>query len=80
MSAQSTASPLDPSLLDHCQQVEQRIRRDYSRRVLNFRIEVLDDGLVLEGRTKTYYGKQEVQHAVMEATELPILANNIVVG
>lgn len=60
--------------------IEQRLYHAFLRRVLNFHIQVLDDGLVLEGRTLTYFGKQAVQHAVMEATGLPIVANNIEVG
>lgn len=43
-------------------------------------IKVLDDGLALEGRTKTCHGKQEVQHAVMQATDLLILTNGIILG
>jgi len=34
-------------------------------------------GLVLTGRTCTYYVKQLAQHAVMEFVDLPILANDI---
>lgn len=62
------------------EQIQQEIRRNLSLRVHNFRIRAVDDGLILEGRTKTYYGKQVIQHAVMDATDIPILANNIVVG
>lgn len=61
-------------------QIQRQIQRDLSLRVHNFRLRACDDGLVLEGRTKTYYGKQIAQHAVMDAIDLPILANNIVVG
>ena len=61
-------------------QLERHIQRDLSLRVHNFRMQACGEGLVLEGRTKTYYGKQMVQHAVMDATDFPILANNIVVG
>ena len=49
-------------------------------RVHNFRLHACDKGLVLEGRTKTYYGKQLVQHAIMGDSDCPIHANNIVVG
>lgn len=80
MTSQTIAPVPQSSLSDECQTLEQRIRQDFSRRIHNFRIHALDDGLVLEGRTKTYYGKQEVLHAVMTATDLPIRANNIVVG
>lgn len=62
------------------EQIERQIQRDLSLRVHNFRLQACDDGLVLHGRTKTYYGKQLVQHAVMDAIDVPILANNIVVG
>lgn len=62
------------------EQIQQEVRRDLSLRVHNFRIRAVEEGLILEGRTKTYYGKQLVKHAVMDATDIPILANNIVVG
>jgi hypothetical protein len=62
------------------EQIERQIQSDLSLRVHNFRLQACDDGLILEGRTKTYYGKQIIQHAVMDATNFPILANNIVVG
>lgn len=65
---------------ENLEQVQQEIRRNLSLRVHNFQIRAFEEGLILEGRTKTYYGKQLVQHAVMDATDLPILANNIVVG
>lgn len=74
---------LEPLLSDpweRLDQIERRIRDEFRHRVHDFRIQAFDDGLVLEGRTKTYYGKQAVTHAVIDATDLPILANRIVVG
>lgn len=62
------------------ERIQEEICRNFSRRVHNFRIRAVAEGLILEGRTKTYYGKQLVQHAVMDATDFPILANNIGVG
>lgn len=76
--ALAESSSADP--WEQLDRIEQRIRDEFSQRVLNFRIQAFDDGLVLEGRTKTYHGKQAVLHAVMDATELPILADRIVVG
>jgi hypothetical protein len=35
---------------------------------------------VLRGRARTYYAKQLAQHAVMQATALPILRNEIEVS
>jgi hypothetical protein len=45
--------------------------------VRNFRIVAVGDGLVLKGWSRTYYAKQIAQHAVLKATDLPILANEI---
>lgn len=46
----------------------------------DFHLLLQDRGLVLSGRAHTYYAKQLAQHAVMEATDLPILANDIEVS
>jgi hypothetical protein len=32
---------------------------------------------VIRGRTQTYYAKQLAQEAIMELTDLPIIANSI---
>jgi hypothetical protein len=57
--------------------IETRIRNQLSGRLLSFRLEVSDAGVVLRGRTLTYHAKQLAQHAVMAASELPILRNEI---
>jgi hypothetical protein len=46
-------------------------------RVSDLRLLLQDDGLVLRGRARSYDAKQLVQHLVMRATELPLLANDI---
>ena len=66
--------------VDQWKLAEVRILQGFARQIHDFHIELLDDGLVLKGRTKTYYVKQKAQHAVMEATDLSIIANDIVVG
>jgi hypothetical protein len=38
---------------------------------------IQDNGLILRGQAHTYFAKQLAQHAAMEVTELPILANEI---
>ncbi len=48
-------------------------------RVRDFRLVVWDCGLVLRGRTRTYYAKQLALHAVLEVTRLPIRSNQITV-
>ena len=45
--------------------------------VRDLRVVSDSEGLVLKGRTQTYYAKQLVQHYVMKATGLPIRANDI---
>jgi hypothetical protein len=45
--------------------------------VRGFRVLVQEQGLVLQGRASTYYAKQLAQHAAMEISGLPILANEI---
>jgi hypothetical protein len=45
--------------------------------VRHLRLLLRDKGLILQGRARTYYVKQLTQHAVMQATHYPILANEI---
>ena len=80
MSVSFATDVLEVPNLEDMEHIQHEIRRNLSLRVHNFQMRVVDEGLILEGRTKTYYGKQLIQHAVMDATEFPILANNIVVG
>ena len=54
-------------------EVEQRVRG----RVRNLRLLVLETGVILQGQVMSYYVKQLVQHAVMTASKMPILANEI---
>ena len=48
--------------------------------VRDFRLVFRDQGLVLRGHVHTYYAKQLAQHAVMEASSLPIRANEMEVS
>ena len=57
--------------------IEACVQSRLNGRIRNLRIEVSDQGLVLRGHTETYHAKQLAQHAVLEACELPILANEI---
>jgi hypothetical protein len=57
-----------------------RVRHQLSGRLRDFRIEASDAGLVLRGRAPTYHARQLAQHAVMGATDLPILQNEIEVS
>ena len=46
-------------------------------RLHDIRLTVQPDGVVIGGRTGSYYVKQLAQQAVMSAISLPIAANNI---
>jgi hypothetical protein len=58
-------------------QIEQHVRSRLTGRLLDFQCVFRDGGLVLGGHAHTYYAKQLAQHAVMEASSLPIRANEI---
>ena len=70
-SASITATPAD--------KLEALIQRHLLGRVRvrRFRVLVQEQGLVLQGCVPTYYAKQLAQHAAMELSGLPILANEI---
>ena len=57
--------------------LELQVRSRLAGRVRDFHLVYRQDGLVLQGQTRTYYAKQLAQQAVMTATSLPIRANNI---
>lgn len=72
--AKTSVGRADHEAMDH---LELRLRNRLHSYVHDFRLESRDRGLVLLGRAHTYYAKQVAQHAVMQATEFPILANEI---
>ena len=47
--------------------------------VRDLRLETSERGLVIQGNAHTYYGKQLALQYVKEASQIPILANEIVV-
>jgi len=57
--------------------LEMQVQCRLGRQVRDFRVVVGDNGLLLRGHAFTYYAKQLAQHAVMEATDLSIQANEI---
>jgi hypothetical protein len=58
-------------------ELEARVLYRLSGQVRDFELVVTDAGLILRGRARTYYAKQVAQHTVMQASTLPILANEI---
>jgi hypothetical protein len=61
-------------------ELEAHIQCRLRGQIRDFQLVIADKGLVLRGHAHTYYAKQLAQHAVLEATELPILANEIEVS
>ena len=60
--------------------VTETVNRELAGRIRGFSVRLRDQGLVLEGRTRSYYAKQLAQHAVMKVTKLSIHRNDIVVA
>ncbi|HVX62381.1 MAG TPA: hypothetical protein VHC19_17315 [Pirellulales bacterium] len=58
-------------------QLEAHVKRRLDGRVRQLHLSLQDSGIILRGTSTSYYGKQLAQHAAMELTELPILANEI---
>jgi hypothetical protein len=80
MNAQAPEYRIDPGTSDRAAELEARLQGRLGGQVRDFRLVVAAKGLILKGRAHTYYAKQLAQHAVMEATRLPILANEIEVS
>jgi hypothetical protein len=62
---------------DQTTELELHIQSRLGGLIREFRLVVVNGGLILCGRTYTYYAKQIVQHEVMQGSTLPILANEI---
>lgn len=77
MNCEIVAEMIDPCETNGTTELEARVRDRLGGRVRDFQLLVLEGGVILQGRAQTYYLKQLAQHAVMEATTLPILANEI---
>ncbi len=61
-------------------ELETHVQCRLSGRVRDLHVLLRDGGFVLRGHALTYYAKQLAQHAVMDASDLPILANEIEVS
>jgi len=60
---------------DDC--LETLMQRRLGNRVRDLRVLRLPAGLIIQGRTTTYYAKQLATHAAMEFADEPIAANEI---
>jgi hypothetical protein len=61
------------------EQLAMLIRQQLAGRayVHNLHVIVLKEGVVLRGRSSTYYAKQLAQHTVLTIARLPLIANEI---
>jgi hypothetical protein len=80
MKGESTESSSDLATASGPPELEARILYRLGRQIREFQLIAVESGLILRGRAHTYYAKQLAQHAVMQATELRILANEIEVS
>ena len=69
-----------PEMSETLARVEERVRQRLRGLVRDFHLVFREQGLVLHGHVHTYYAKQLTQHAVMEVSSLPILANEMEVA
>ena len=69
-----------PEISETLARIEEHIRCRLTGLLRGFQLIFRDHGLVLRGHVHTYYAKQLTQHAVMEASSLPILANEMEVA
>jgi len=58
-------------------EVERGIAHEFAHRIEEFHLFSRAEGVILEGRTRTYFCKQLIQQAVLLALPVPIVANNI---
>lgn len=57
-----------------------KIESNLVGRLRGFHVVMRDGGLILRGRSPSYYVKQLAQHAVMSVSPIPLVANEIEVA
>lgn len=62
------------------ERIEQAVQTRTGGRIRGLHVRVSDGDIVISGRTSTYYIKQLVTHAAMEATEDLLVVNEVEVG
>ena len=77
MITQIARRPMIAPRASELEQIEAHVQSKLNGHLRHFHIRMQSDGLVLRGHSRTYYAKQLAQHAVMKATDIPILRNEI---
>ncbi|HTN01984.1 hypothetical protein [Planctellipticum variicoloris] len=70
------AAPL-PSLERLARLVEQNVRQRTNSVIYGLRVQVQDGQLVISGRTSSYYHKQLISHAALDAAEEASIRNDV---
>jgi hypothetical protein len=68
---------IDDGASEEESRLEMHLRARLGSRASDFRVVCRNNGVILQGRARTYYAKQLAQHSIMVITDLPILANEI---
>jgi hypothetical protein len=71
---------VDVVMQEWLERLAAQVQNQLSGRLRDFHLKQKGHGLVLRGRARTYYAKQLAQHAIMRATDVPILHNEIEVA
>ena len=77
MLGMASDSSVDLTASDFITGLEANVVGRLGGRLRHFRVLITEEGLVLHGQVQSYYAKQLAQHAVMGATTLPIVSNDI---
>lgn len=72
--------PCSPLAAEEIERIGAGVMHQLSGRLRDLRLEMMDGGVVLRGRTLTYHASQIAQHAVVRATGLPVVRNEIEVS
>lgn len=59
------------------ERIEQAVQTRTGGRVRGLRVHVVDGCVIISGRTSTYYNKQLVTHAAMEAADDALVMNEV---
>jgi len=73
----SERAQTDTATREILERIEKHVRYRLTGLLRDFQLVFRDQGLVLRGHVHTYYAKQLAQHAVMDASSLPILSNEM---
>jgi len=80
MNSQPEAQTISCDPSDVVAELEEHVRWRSQGRVRDLHLDWSQHGLVVRGRSRTYYVKQLAQEAVMKITDLPVVANEIEVS